>query len=154
MRKLNLAVAAVALASTALVAGTTSAQGAHGYGGYGPTPAYAAGGGESYAPYDTYNRARPGFTLVGARAGVTVLGVNLDGGAGVRLSVGDDGYEGGHRHHHHSRPVAYAPPPPPPQYAPEPQYAPPPAYGYGGGYVTSYSYPTYPAPCGCAPYGW
>lgn len=145
MRKLKLAVAAVALASAAAAAGAANAQASYGYG---PTPAYAAGG-ESYAPYDTYNRSSPGFTLVGARAGVTVLGINLDGGAGVRLSAG----EGGGYRHHHERPVAYAPPPPPPpQYAPEPQYAPPPAYG--GGYVTSYSYPTYPAPCGCQPYGW
>ncbi len=143
MRKLKLAVAAVALASACAGAGAASAQ-AYGYGGYGPTPAYAARG-ESYAPYDTYNRGRPGFTLVGARAGVTVLGVNLDGGAGVRLSAGDGG---GYRHHHEGAPSYAPPPPPPPEYPPEPQYAPAP---YEGGYVTSYSYPTYPAPCGC---GW
>lgn len=119
---------------------------AHAYeSGYLPPPAYA------YSQYPTYDYAEGGyekdcgdrFTLAGAHAGVTVLSIDLDGGA--RLAVG-----GGCHHHHH--PVRYAAPPAPP--------APPPGYGYPA-YAPPqpmyqqpmYQQPAYapppPMPCGC-----
>ena len=102
-------VLAGALASGALLGGSAATAhdygyppggyGSFGYGGYDSgTPAYASGGaGYGYAPY------RPrGFTLLGARAGVTVLGIDVD--ASAKLKVGASGWSGGHR--------GYAPPPP------------------------------------------
>ena len=132
-------VLAGALASGALLAGGGAHAQGYGYGvgggvgyGYGydsGTPAYA-GGGYGYAPY------RPrGFTLAGVRAGVTLLGVDLDGSAKLTISAHDWG-RGGYA------PAPYYPPGPPPQ--PQPVYepmSPPPGYWMG------YSAPT----CGCAP---
>ncbi len=128
--KLSLFAAALAV----LGGGATQA---HAYdGGYLPPPAYA------YSGYD-YGAAGAGeecggdsFTLAGAHAGVTVLGVDLSGGA--RLSIGDQGVC--HRHHHVRYAArGYAPPPPQPVYQ-QPAYAPPPM----------------PYPCGCEqrPQGW
>ena len=87
------------------------------------------------------------FTLVGARAGVTVLGVDLGGSA--HLSVPVDSECGGG-----------------PAFEPRP-YAPPPApmaYGYYQGYQQTYAPPPPPQPpmnygygypCGCmAPPRW
>jgi len=101
-----------------------------------------------------------GFTIAGAHAGVTVLGIDIGGGARARIGGDCHGYGAG-----------YAPPPPPPEYPgpymnggyynQEPAYAAPvaypaapvyaaPAYGY-----SSYTYvqqPMYAAPCGCVAY--
>ncbi len=136
-----------ASAAALMLAGMGGAAQAQSYYGQGdlPPPPYAyAGGG-----YDAgYGGGRGGgcgqdrFTLVGAHAGVTVLGVDL--GAGAGLSVPTDGYCGGGAPAFQPRPYApapmayyqgyeqtYAPPPPP---------APPPmAYGY---------------PCGCQTPRW
>ena len=86
------------------------------------------------------------FTLVGAHAGVTVLGVDLSGAAA--LSVPVDEYCGGGVPVFEPRP--YAPPPQPMAYGPccqqtyAPPPPPPPPMNYG------YSYP-----CGCqAPPRW
>lgn len=91
------------------------------------------------------------FTLAGARAGVTVLGVDLDASANLKIGL-HDRYRGGG--------AVYAPQPPPPAYA-QPVYG----GGYEGGYAGGgYAYgeqhatgyipspqPYYPspAPCGC-----
>ena len=135
-------VLAGALASGALLAsGGAHAQG-YGYGGYGVgvgagvglgydgAPAYA-GGGYGYAPYRPH-----GFTLAGVRAGVTVLGVDIDGSAKLTIGAHDWG-RGGYA------PAPYYPPAPPqPVYQPMYQQpSPPPGYWMG------YSAPT----CGCAP---
>ena len=94
-------------------------------GGYDAAPAYAGGGGE-YAPY------RPSrFTLAGVRAGVTVLGVDLDGSA--KLTVGVHGWGGGGRGY--AQPPTYS-------VAPLAPMSPPP--GYWMGYSA-------PVSCGCAP---
>lgn len=112
-----------------------------------------------YAPHVAHD----GFTLFGARAGVTVLGVNVDAGTGLRVSAG--GYGGGYAHRGYGYAggyggdYGYAPPPPPPQVV-----APPPAYetGYMGGYEgygyapqppMSYPVESYGQPCGCGG-GW
>ena len=132
-------VLAGALASGALLAGGGAHAQGYGYGvgggvgyGYGydsGTPAYA-GGGYGYAPY------RPrGFTLAGVRAGVTVLGVDIDGSAKLTIGAHDWGHGGYAR--------SYAPPPPPQPYY-EPSYPQPVAYPQ-----PTYALPTYG--CGCAP---
>lgn len=122
-----------ALASAALMAGG----GAHAQGfgagvgvGYGydaPPPAYAAYG-YGYAPYRPH-----GFTLAGVRAGVTVLGVDIDGSA--KLTIGAHDWNRGYAP---PPPAPYYPPAPPPQPMYEPQPYPQPMYqpAYG---------------CGCAP---
>lgn len=138
-------------AAASLAAGGARAQGYDE--GYLPAPAYASSG---YDYAGAEYGARRGFTLAGVRAGVTVLGLDLDANAALTLGVHDGGYA-----------PRYAPPPPyapPPRYAPEPQYAPEPpyepqympqyaapAYGYAmpapvsyGGYGRSYD-----VPCGC-----
>jgi hypothetical protein len=151
-RLLCIATAAVA----ALVAGGAQAQ-PYGYaggsyvGGELPAPAYAYAG-YGAPPQGGYSQAYDegdcdSFTLLGAHAGVTVLGLNL--GAGTHLGVGDDGC---HRHHGHH--IQYAPPPepqgPPPEMGPPPQMgpgpccqAPPPPP------CCAYAPPPPPAPC-CA----
>ena len=136
-------VLAGALASGALLAsGGAQAQG-YGYGGYGVgvgagvgfggydggAPPYA-GGGYGYAPYRPH-----GFTLAGVRAGVTVLGVDLDGSAKLTIGAHDWG-RGGYA------PTPYYPPQPQPQYQPVYQPASPPP-----GYWMGYSAPN----CACAP---
>ncbi len=138
-----------ALASGALLAGGgahAQAYGYGGYGGYGPgvgvgvgvglgAPAYA-GGGYGYEPY------RPrGFTLAGVRAGVTVLGVDVDGSAKLTIGAHDwgrGGYGGGYA----PAPAPYYPPAPQPY---GPPVEPPPGYWMG------YSAPTGYGGCGCAP---
>lgn len=149
--------------AAALVLLSTGAAQAQGYDS-GPRPAYAAAGG--YYGGDGDCR----FTLAGAHAGVTVLGINLGAGARLSLPIGC-GYDAAQ--------VAYAAPQP---YAPPQPYYPPqgyaPAYGYQGGYPGGYpaSYQggyappvvyaqpaAYPqpaaygyaaAPCGCQPMGY
>lgn len=110
----------------------------------GPRPPYATGA------YIGVGGGDPdcSFTIAGAHAGVTVLGINI--GAGARIGV-PTGCE--------AAPAAYAQQPPPPPPAP-----PPPSYGYQGGYQGGYAPPAayysqpvaYPAPyvyapppCGC-----
>lgn len=107
----------MATAVAALVAGAAQAQ-PYGYAGGGyvggelPAPAYAYAG-YGGAPQGGYSQAYDegdcdGFTVLGAHAGVTVLGLNL--GAGAHLGAGDDGCHG-HRHHGHH--IQYTPPPEP-----------------------------------------
>jgi hypothetical protein len=150
-RLLCIAAAAVA----ALVAGSAQAQ-PYGYAGGGyvggelPAPAYAYAG-YGAPPQGGYSQAYDegdcdSFTLLGAHAGVTVLGLNL--GAGTHLGVGDGGCRRHHGHH-----IQYTPPPepqgppemgPPPQMGPGPccQAPPPPP-------CCAYAPPPPPAPC-CA----
>ncbi len=88
---------------------------------YQPPPAYAYAG--QVAPAYRQEGYGPGFTVLGARAGVTVLG--FDVGAGAHLS-----FDGG-RHHPITPPayVPYMPPPPYPQQAyGQPVYVVPQAY--------------------------
>ena len=88
---------------------------------YQPPLAYAYAGQE--VPAYRQEGYGPGFTLLGARAGFTVLGFDL--GAGAHLS-----FDGG-RHHQIAPPayVPYMPPPPYPQQAyGQPVYAAPQAY--------------------------
>jgi hypothetical protein len=128
----------LALAAVSLL-GIAGAAHADEYG-PGPRPPYATGA------YIGLGLGSPdcSFTIAGAQAGVTILGINLGGGA--RLGVG-----GGC--HDQYRDSAYAPPPPPP-----PAYGggyPSPAYPQGGyqqgGYQTGYAPVGYPAPppCNC-----
>lgn len=128
-------VLAGALASAAML-GANGAQ-AHDYG-YGQ-PAYASGG-YNYAPYQ-----RRGFPLLGARAGVTVLGVDLDADATLRIGASGWG-RGGYRQPVYAPPVqAYAPPPPPVYSQPYPQSYVQPSFGWSAGY-SGYGYGGY---CGC-----
>ncbi len=118
-------VAGLALTLGAMAAGGANAQD---YDGGGPRPPYATGA------YVGLGIGSPdcSFTLVGAHAGVTVLGINA--GAGARI-----GLPGGCREEGPA-PVAYQP-----QYAPPPQ----PYYGgqgYGGGYQGGYYNQGYAAP--------
>ncbi|WP_158915954.1 hypothetical protein [Caulobacter sp. S45] len=155
----------IATAAAALVAGGAQAQ-PYGYaGGYLPAPAYAYagynGGGQGGGYSQAYDEGNcDSFTIVGAHAGVTVLGLNA--GAGAHLGVGDDACRG----HHHSR-IQFTPPPAP-QYAPPPQYAPqgpccmapPPQYAPPPRPCCMAPPPPPPSPCDCAPqygaqpYGW
>ncbi len=140
--------------------GALLAAGAAHAGDYGAPP-YSAGG---YAGYD--GGGCEGFTIVGAHAGVTVLGINV--GAGGRARIGgdcagysgaaytpplqpypqpvyqDQGYaaQGGYYNQGGYAPVAY-PQPAYPQPVYQQQAYPQPGYGYA------------PQPCGCAPqYGY
>jgi len=144
MAKFTLTAATAAV----LMIGAAAQVNAQAYPGYLPPPAYAyAGqGGPAYqdeidTPGDCGGR---GFTILGARAGATVLGFD----AGVGGHFGFSGFGGGCRRHRREQVQAYAPPPayyPPPQYAP-PQYAPP-QYS-----PPQYSPPEYASPCGCEAY--
>jgi hypothetical protein len=132
----TLLVIAAALAGSAAFAGGAQAQAY----GPGPRPAYAASG------YDYNGGGRERFTLLGARAGVTVLGVDLDASAGLRIGLHDrGGYPRGpvyapapyaepdYGYAYAPPPQAYGPPPMPYSYAPQA-----PVYGFG-----------YPMVCGC-----
>lgn len=149
----------IATAAAALIAGGAQAQ-PYGYAGGGyeggqlPAPAYAYAG-YGGPPQGGYSQAYDegdcdSFTLLGAHAGVTVLGLNA--GAGTHLGVGDDGC---HRHHGHH--IQYTPPPAP-QYAPPPpqQYAPP-CCAAPQQYAPPPPPPCCmappPPPCGCEPMG-
>jgi hypothetical protein len=141
MAKLTLAAAAVAL-----LIGQAVQANAQPYPGYLPPPAYAYA--DRGAPIYQDESETPGgcggsgFTILGVRAGATVLG--FDAGVG-----GHFGFSGG-CHRRGSVPVlqAYAPPPPPPQ-AYEPPYQGPPYpqmyYAPPPPPPASYS----PGPCGC-----
>ena len=149
MHKILIGAAALAL----LAAGSASAQG---YYDHGPRPPYGTGAYVGVGGGD----ADCNFTLAGAHAGVTLLGINLGGGARLSVPGGCGGDYGGQ--------VAYSAPPPQP---PQPYYAAqpygyqqpvyqPPAYGYQAGYQGGYAAPVaYPAPtysypsqpCGCQP---
>ena len=142
--------AIAAAAATVLLAGAgaASAQPYYGYGELPPPPYQEIG--RSYAGGCGGDR----FTLLGAHAGVTVLGVDLDAGAG--LSVPTGGYCGGEVESFEPRP--YAPPPAPMAYAP-PAYAyAPPSYAYQSYAAQSYQPPmpppSYPSPCGCEAPRW
>ena len=143
--------AAVMLAATA---GAAQAQPGYGYGeGYGelPPPPYQEVGGAGAIVC-----GRDNFTLLGAHAGVTVLGLDLGASAHLGVPVDGDCSQVYAQPAYEPRPLAPPEPPqgygPPPVYyampappmvyspAPQPQYAP--AWGYG-------------APCGCgAPASW
>ena len=152
---LNAIAAAAAAATFVGSAGLAGAQPYYGYGQLPPAP-YEVYGGGAYVGGCGGDR----FTLLGAHAGVTVLGVDL--GAGVGLSV-PTGYCGVAQTEQFE-PRPYAPPeePAPAAYGPPPtypQYAPPPVYAYQGyasqGYsAQSYGPPAYPSPCGCGAGGW
>ncbi len=136
-----------ALASGALLAGGGAHAQDYGYGGYGQggygvgvgagVNVGEGGGYGGYAPYRPH-----GFTLAGVRAGVTVLGVDVDGSA--KLTVGAHGWDHGGGYAQGGRATSYAPYPQP---GPPPM-SPPPGYwmGYSAPtrYVMSYD-------CGCAP---
>lgn len=105
---------ALALAATVATLFGGAAQ-AHGYGGgdrsYLPPPPYANDG----RSYSTYERApSKGFPLLGADAGVTVLGVHVGGSAKIRVGLDEELREKRYR-----------------RVKVQPAYAPPPAYGYG-----------------------
>jgi hypothetical protein len=152
-----------AVAAAALMAGATaaSAQPYYGYDELPPAP-YQVEGGAAYGGCGVDR-----FTLVGAHAGVTVLGVDLGAGAGLSVPTGGGCAAPAESY----APRAYAPPAPaayaPPPYAPQPYeaqpyevqaYGPPPAYGYQPAYGYPQGYPqpmpaAYP-PCGCASPAW
>ncbi len=124
------------------------AAGAQGYD-PGPRPPYATGA------YIGVGVGDPdcSFTIAGAHAGVTVLGINIGAGARVGVPTGGCARDAG--------PPAYGDRPQP-YPAAQPYGYPPPAYGYqGGGYQGGYAQPVaypqpapygYPAPpCGCQP---
>jgi len=146
MHKILIGAAALAL----LAAGSASAQG---YYDHGPRPPYGTGAYVGVGGGD----ADCNFTLAGAHAGVTLLGINLGGGARLSVPGGCGGDYGGQ--------VAYSAPPAQPYYQ-QPAYQPP-GYGYQGAYQAGYGYQggyaapvvAYPAPvyaypsqpCGCQP---
>jgi hypothetical protein len=126
------------------VSGCVLAAGAAHAGEYGAPP-YSVGG---YAGYD--GGGCEGFTLAGANAGVTVLGISVGGGASARIGGGCGGgyqgaayasapvYQGGYPQGGSYGPPAYAQPvyapvayPSQPAYAPPPYGYPQPGYGYG-----------------------
>jgi len=150
------------IGSSALGLMCVSAASAQGYD-PGPRPPYATGA------YIGIGAGEPdcSFTIAGAHAGVTVLGVNLGAGArvGVPLSCGPEPPAAYRTAYGPAPQQVYADPPQP--YAPARAYGYPPpiylqpAYGYpGGGYAQPNIYPPPPAygypaqPCGCeaAPY--
>ena len=152
-------IAAAAAAVLATGAGAASAQPYYGYGQLPPAP-YQVYGGGYYGGGGGCGGDR--FTLLGAHAGVTVLGVDFGGGLGISVPYGD--YCGAAQQESYaprpyapveSPPAAYGPPPAYPQYAPQ-SYAPAPAYGYQGYAAQSYGPPpqAYPSPCGCGATGW
>lgn len=135
---MNLKSVMIAAAALAAPAAGASAQA---YEGDAPPPPYAYTGERAPAPACDDR----GFTIVGAHAGVTVLGFGLNGGARFTAPADCGGYGDGQDA---------------PRFAPRP-YAPPMAYapqGYGqqrwgqqGWGGESYDDP---APCGCGPEGW
>jgi hypothetical protein len=146
------AVAAAAAAVLIAGAGAASAQPYYGYGELPPAPYQVEGGGY----YGGSGCGGDRFTLLGAHAGVTVLGVDL--GAGAGLSVPTGGYCGGEAQSFEPR--AYAPPPPAPAaYAPPAYGYAPPAYAYQSYAAQSYGPPPMMAPppaypCGCEAPRW
>jgi hypothetical protein len=115
-----------AAAAAALLIGASAQANAQAYPGYLPPPAYAYAGQGAPGYQDEIETpgdcGGTGFTILGARAGATVLGFD----AGVGGHFGFSGFGGGCRRHR--APVqAYAPQP----YAPpQVQYAPPPQAYY------------------------
>jgi hypothetical protein len=144
----NFAFAAATAAALFIGAGAGSQAHAQAYPGYLPPPAYAYA--SQAAPVYQDEIETPGdcggtgFTILGARAGATVLGFD----AGVGGHFGFNGFGGGCRRHRASV-QAYAPPP-----LPQQPYGPPPAYYPPAQYAPSPS-PYYSAPpCGCQAGGW
>jgi len=143
LAKVTLTVATAA----ALLIGASAQANAQAYPGYLPPPAYAYAGQGAPAYQDEIDTpgdcGGTGFTILGARAGATVLGFD----AGVGGHFGFSGFGGACRRHR--APIqAYAPQP----YAPPPvQYAPPPQNYYS---APQYSPPQYSSPCGCQAGGW
>ena len=113
---LGLNTAATAAAVVLLTgAGAASAQPYYGYGELPPAPYQVVSG---YEGATGAGCVTDRFTLLGAHAGVTVLGLDLDAGAGLSVPVG--GYCSGPVQIFEPRP--YAPPPAPMAYGP-PAYA-------------------------------
>jgi hypothetical protein len=145
-----------AATAAALMISVGAQANAQAYGGYLPPPAYAYAGQGAPAYQDEIETpgdcGGTGFTILGARAGATVLGFD----AGVGGHFGFNGFGGRCRRHRAEPAQGYAPPPPqqpygpPPGYGPE-QYAPPPASYYP---APQYQGPQYPSPCGCQAGGW
>ncbi len=161
---LNAIAAAAATVLLAGSAGSASAQPEYGYGQLPPAPYQEAGG---YGGGSSCGRGS--FTLIGAHAGVTVLGVDLD--AGARLGVPyDSGCSGGGYEAQQYQPRPQAPQQGPVGYGGPPPYGyPSQPYGYQGYAAPSYQQSGYgyapmpegppPAyygsPCGCeVPRGW
>jgi hypothetical protein len=149
MAKVTLAVATAA----ALLIGAGSQANAQAYPGYLPPPAYAYAGQGAPAYQDEIETpgdcGGTGFTILGARAGATVLGFD----AGVGGHFGFSGFGGG-CHRRRAAPVqVYAPPPPPQPYGPPPgyppmQYSPPPPPPQASYYSAPQS------TCSCQAGGW
>ena len=156
---LNAIAAAAATVLLTGVAGSASAQPEYGYGQLPPPPYQEMAG---YAPGVACGGNS--FTLVGAHAGVTVLGVDLD--AGARLGVpyySSCGYAAPHYEPRPEAPPQYAYPPPQPvyqSYAPQayqPQAYQPQPCQQACGYQPMPAPPPQPyyPPCGCeAPRSW
>lgn len=106
------ALSLAAMTATTLAGGAAQA---HGYGGgdrgYLPSPPYANDG-RSYTGYERV--PSKGFPLLGADAGVTVLGLHVGGSAKIRVGLDEELREKRYR-----------------RVKVQPSYAPP-AYGYGG----------------------
>ena len=138
----------VAATAAALLMGAAAQANAQGYPGYLPPPAYAYAGQGAPAYQDEIETpgdcGGSGFTILGARAGDTVLGFD----AGVGGHFGFSGFGGGCRRHREAPVQIYAPPPPQPYGPPQAYYPPPPPP------AAYYPAPAYPAPCGCQAGGW
>ena len=143
--------AAAAAVAMSLLASAANAQPYYGYGQLPPAPYVEQGG---YQGGGGGCGGGEGFTLLGARAGVTVLGFDL--GADTHFNAPSFNACGGGGGGYAQPSYAPAPPAPPP----EPMgYAPPPSYGY-----ESYAPPPmapppqtawgYAQPCGCEDRGW
>ena len=165
---IRLNVLAVAVAALTGAAGAAQAQPEYGYGQLPPAPYQEVGGG-----YEG-GCNRENFTLLGAHAGVTVLGVDL--GASAHLGVPVDEGCGGYAAPAYA-PRPYAPPEQPANYGPPPPYAyaqqgyqegyqgyaepsyamqgpPAPGYGYAPMAEPMQQGWGYAAPCGCAAPRW
>ena len=130
----------LAAAAASLAAGGAQAH----EGEYLPAPAYA-GSGYDYTAVEC--GGHHGFTLAGARAGVTVLGVDLDAHAGLNIGVHGGGACGYGGYGYRPRPVQYAPQPyaEAPPFA-QPQYVQPQPYGYAQTMAEPYAPPMYAQP--------
>ena len=143
---------AASAAAISLLAGAASAQPYYGYGQLPPAP-YVEAGGYQGGGYGGACNGGQGFTLLGARAGVTVLGFDLGADAHFNAPAIDCG--GGE-----APAPAFAPAPPAPPPEPMGYGSPPPSYGYESyGYAPQPMAPppqpwAYARPCGCEAGGW
>lgn len=121
-----------AAAAVSTLAGGAAAQ-AHEHGeGYLPPPPYAS---EARVYHHRDGGDERGFPLLGANAGVTVLGIHLGASGKLRIGLDEDLYE---RHHRYYAAERYAAPAPAPVYG-----------GYGAAPGAGYS-----GPCSCGYGSW